>query len=76
MEAVAQRTDLFDSLQCTDAGLCDGLALVGIDKLDFIPRFGVDIFGLLISFTGLAMYSECAWCFHPHDALSSCLKSR
>lgn len=48
----------------------------GIDKLDFIPRFGVDILGLLISFTGLAMYSECAWCFHPHDALSSCLKSR
>ena len=48
----------------------------GIDKLDFIPRFGVDILGSLISFTGLAMYSECAWCFHPHDALSSCLKSR
>ena len=47
-----------------------------IDKLDFIPRFGVDILGLLISFTSLAMYSECAWCFHPHDALSSCLKSR
>lgn len=48
----------------------------GIDKLDFIPRFGVDILGLLTSFTGLAMYSECAWCFHPHDVLSSCLKSR
>lgn len=44
--------------------------------LPFFPRLFVDILGLLVSFGGLAMYSKCAWCFHPHDALSSCLKSR
>lgn len=48
----------------------------GIDTLPFAPRLAFDILGLLISFTGLAMYSECAWCFHPNDALSSCLKGR
>ena len=48
--------------------------LWGVDTLPLVPRLGVDLIGLLISFMGLAMYSECAWCFHPHDTLSSCLK--
>lgn len=47
-----------------------------IDQLPIIIRSVVDLIGLFISFAGLAMYSECAWCFHPHDALSSCLKRR
>lgn len=46
----------------------------GVDQLGFIPRLLLDVLGLIISFAGIAMYSDCAWCFHPHDVLSSCLK--
>lgn len=48
----------------------------GIDQLPFWPRLLMDFLGLMISFAGLAMYSDCAWCFHPHDVLSHCLRSR
>ncbi|RVU70800.1 MULTISPECIES: hypothetical protein [Lactobacillus] len=53
-----------------------GYRTVGIDQLAFMPRLAFDLLGFIISFAGLVMYSDCAWCFHPHDILSTCLKTK
>lgn len=53
-----------------------GYRAMKIDQLSFGPRFAFDLIGLVISFAGLAMYSDCAWCFHPHDVLSTCLRTK
>lgn len=53
-----------------------GYRAIGIDQLSFLPRLTFDLIGLVISFAGLAMYSDCAWCFHPHDILSTCLRTK
>ena len=53
-----------------------GYRAAGIDQLPFVPRLIFDLIGFIISFAGLVMYSDCAWCFYPHDVLSSCLKHK
>ena len=53
-----------------------GYRAMKIAQLSFGPRFAFDLIGLVISFAGLAMYSDCAWCFHPHDVLSTCLRTK